>query len=85
GQLLLVLVERSDDMHVWHRLGDNRVLPWVAAGTLGLLAVIVLVPPVASSIHLASPSVAGWVLAIVVAATSTLWGEFAKHDIRSDD
>ena len=85
GQLLLVLVERSDDLHVWHRLGDNRVLPWIVAGTLGLLAVIVLVPPVASSIHLASPSVGGWALAFVVAAASTLWGEFAKRDIKSDD
>ena len=27
GQLLLVLVERSDSLHVWHRLSDNRVFP----------------------------------------------------------
>lgn len=85
GQLLLVLVERSDDLHVWHRLTDNRVLPWIAAGTVALLLLLEGVPPVAERVHLEAPSLAGWALAIGVAAISTLWGEFAKSDRVADD
>ena len=83
GQLLLVLVERSDSLHVWHRLSDNRVLPWIVAFTLGSLIVVELVPAIASRVHVTSPSLAGWALAIVVAAAATLWGEIAKTDIPS--
>jgi Ca2+-transporting ATPase len=85
GQLLLVLVERSDSLHVWHRLGDNRVLPWIVAFTLGSLIVVELVPAVASRIHVTSPSLAGWALAIAVASAATLWGEIAKTDIPSEE
>jgi Ca2+-transporting ATPase len=85
GQFLLVLVERSDDVHVWHRLGDNRVLPWIVAATIGLLVVLEAVPPVALRVHLAAPSPTGWLLAIAVAAAATLWGEVIKRDTASDD
>jgi Ca2+-transporting ATPase len=85
GQFLLVLVERSDDLHVWRRLGDNRVLPWILAATIGLLVVLEAVPPVAERVHLAAPPPSGWLLAIVVAAAATLWGEVIKRDTPSDD
>jgi Ca2+-transporting ATPase len=85
GQLLLVLVERSDSLHVWHRLGDNRVLPWIVAFTLGSLVLAELVPAVATRIHVTSPSPGGWALAIAVAAAATLWGEVAKTDIPSEE
>src|SRR6185503_19007230 len=85
GQFLLVLVERSDDLHIWHRLGDNRVLPWIFAATCGLLIVLEAVPPVAQRVHLAAPSPSGWLLAIAVAAAATLWGEVIKRDTPSDD
>ena len=85
GQLLLVLVERSDDLHVWHRLGDNRVLPWIVAGTVALLLLLEAVPPVAERVHLAAPSPMGWALAAAVAAVTTLWGEFAKRDRAAED
>lgn len=85
GQLLLVLVERSDSLHVWHRLSDNRVLPWIVAFTLGSLVVVELVPAIASRIHVTSPSLAGWALAIAVASAATLWGEIAKTDIPSEE
>lgn len=85
GQLLLVLVERSDDLHVWHRLADNRVLPWIAGGTAGLLVLIELVTPIAAAIHLRAPSLGGWLLAFAVAMVATLWGELAKGDTASED
>ena len=85
GQLLLVLVERSDSLHVWHRLSDNRVLPWIVAFTLGSLVAVELVPAIASRIHVTSPSLAGWALAIAVGVAATLWGELAKTDIPSEE
>jgi Ca2+-transporting ATPase len=85
GQFLLVLVERSDDLHIWHRLGDNRVLPWILVSTIGLLVVLEAVPPVAERVHLAAPSPAAWLLAIAVAAAATLWGELVKRDTPSDE
>jgi P-type Ca2+ transporter type 2C len=85
GQLLLVLVERSDSLHVWHRLSENRVLPWIVAFTLGSLIVVELVPAIASAIHVTSPSAAGWALAIVVASAATLWGEITKTDIPNEE
>jgi Ca2+-transporting ATPase len=84
GQLLLVLVERSDSLHVWHRLGDNRMLPWIVAFTLGSLVAVEVVPALATRIHVTSPSLVGWVLAIVVAVAATLWGEIAKTDVPSE-
>lgn len=85
GQLLLVLVERSDDLHVWHRLSDNKVLPWIGAGTVALLLAIELVPPIAAGVHIAPPPPVGWLVAAAVAAAATLWGEFAKHDVATAD
>jgi hypothetical protein len=70
---------------VWHRLSDNRVLPWIVAFTLGSLVVVELVPLVASRIHVASPSLAGWALAVAVGVAATLWGEIAKTDIPSEE
>ncbi len=84
GQLLLVLVERSDDRHVWQHLTANRVLPWISVGTIGLLAVIELVPPIAEAIHVRPPSAGGWLLAVVVAMIATLWGELGKGRTASD-
>jgi len=84
GQLLLVLVERSDSLHVWHRLSENRVLPWIVAFTLGSLVLAELVPAIASRIHVTAPSPEGWAVAVAVAAAATLWGEIAKTDIPSE-
>jgi Ca2+-transporting ATPase len=85
GQLLLVLVERSDDLHVWHRLSDNKVLPWIGAGTVVLLLAIELVPPIASGVHVVPPPPLGWLVGVAVAAVATLWGEFAKRDVATED
>ncbi len=84
GQVLLVLVERSDDRHVWHRLTENRFLPWICGGAIALLLVLELVPPIAIGIHITSPSLSGWALATGVAAAATLWGELGKRDVRTE-
>lgn len=85
GQLLLVLVERSDDLHVWHRISDNKALPWIGAGTVALLLAIELVPPIASGVHIQPPPPIGWLAAVAVGAATTLWGELAKRDIATED
>jgi hypothetical protein len=61
------------------------VLPWIVAFTLGSLIVVELVPAIASRIHVTSPSLAGWALAVAVGVAATLWGEIAKTDIPSEE
>ena len=73
GQLLPVLVERSDSLHAWHRLSDNRVLPWIVAFTLGSLVLAELVPAVATRIHVTSPVPGGMGSGDRRRGRATLW------------
>ncbi len=78
GQLLLVMVERSDG-HGAMRTGlrGNRVIVPILVGAAGALVLVEAVPPIASLLHVATPSLEGWGVALGVAAATTLWGELA--------
>lgn len=79
GQCLLVLVERSPVKPIWTTgVGGNRVLPIVLSVTLGSLLIALYVPPVTRVLSLAPISGSEWLLAIAVAAVSTLWLEPVK-------
>lgn len=84
GQVFLVLAERAGTRPVWNvGLEENRALLWIFAATIGSLLLVEYVPFLAGLLHVAPPTIAGWALALVVAATTTLWTEafkiFPKH------
>ncbi|HEV2359954.1 MAG TPA: cation-transporting P-type ATPase [bacterium] len=79
GQIILVLSARSPTTAFWRApLSGNRVLPPVLGVTVASLAVVLYVPPLASILHVAPPSAAGWVLAAGVAGATTFWHEMFK-------
>lgn len=84
GQVFLVLAERAGTRPVWTvGIGENRALLWIFAATIGSLLLVEYVPFLAGLLRVAPPTIAGWALAMVVAATTTLWTEtlkvFPKH------
>jgi Ca2+-transporting ATPase len=79
GQVFLVLAERAGTRPVWTvGLGENRALLWIFAGTIGTLLLVEYVPFLAGLFHVSPPTLAGWALALFVAATTTLWTETLK-------
>ena len=79
GQVFLVLAERAGQRPVWTvGLGENRALLWIFAATIGSLLLVEYVPFLAGLAHVAPPTLAGWALALFVAATTTLWTETLK-------
>ncbi len=80
GQVFLVLSERAGARPVWTvGVSGNRALPWILAATLGSILLVEYVPLIASVMHVTAPSLGGWALAVVVAATTTLWTELLKR------
>jgi Ca2+-transporting ATPase len=76
GQLLLVIVERSDGYGALRTgLRGNRVIVPILVGAAGALVLVEAVPPIAALLHVATPSLDGWLVAFAVAAATTLWGE----------
>jgi Ca2+-transporting ATPase len=76
GQILLVLVERADGGSPLRAgLRGNRTLGPILAGSVAALVLVEALPPVASLLHMSSPSLEGWLVALAVAAATTLWGE----------
>jgi hypothetical protein len=79
GEALLVFVVRSAARPVWRTdlLANRSVLPLVALSLL-VLPATVLIPSVATILHLAPPAPGLWLPALAVAATATLWVEPLK-------
>jgi magnesium-transporting ATPase (P-type) len=79
GQLILVLIERADKRPLWRvGLHGNRVVVPILVGAAMALVLVEVFPPIAGLLHMVSPSPEGWLVAIAVAAATTMWGELGK-------
>ena len=79
GQILLVLVERADKRPLWRvGLNGNKVMAPILIGATMALVLVEVFPPFAGLLHMASPTLEGWLVAIAVAAVTTTWGELGK-------
>ena len=79
GQLLLVIVERSDGYGALRTgLRGNRVIVPILVGAAGALVLVEAVPPIAALLHVATPTLDGWLVAFAVAGATTLWGELVS-------
>ncbi|HEU5286771.1 MAG TPA: cation-translocating P-type ATPase C-terminal domain-containing protein, partial [Candidatus Limnocylindria bacterium] len=79
GQLLLVIVERSDGYGALRTgLRGNRVIAPILVGAAGALVLVEAVPPIAALLHVATPTLDGWLVAFAVAGATTLWGELVS-------
>lgn len=79
GQLLLVLVERAGGRPLWRvGLRGNRVLLPILAGGALALAIVEMWAPLAEILHVTPPSLEAWLVALGVAAVTTLWGEVLR-------
>jgi len=79
GQTVLVFVQRSPARPVWRGAPPTPVAWWLAGATLASLALAILVPPLASVLHLGVPSPSLALSAVGAALAATLWLEPFKR------
>jgi hypothetical protein len=79
GQTLLVFVQRSPERPVWRGPAPTRTAMLLCAGTLASLACAILVPPLATLLHLAIPPAPLAAASFGAGCLSTLWLEPFKR------
>ena len=84
SNLGLIYVNLSSGPTNWRSSVGNRYLRWIVLIELGLLAVVVLVPPVTTMFSFTRPSWLMLLAGIVVAITGWFWIELVKRRGRPD-